>query len=74
MSPKLMADALPIQATMLRSTITAAFARYATESNGCDRAILAMAHGLTLVTRNLKEIEDSAVRCINPFEVRNSRV
>jgi toxin FitB len=31
-------------------------------------AATAEAHGLTLVTRNLKDIERSGVRCINPFE------
>ena len=30
-------------------------------------AATAEAHGLTLVTRNLKEIERSGVRCLNPF-------
>ena len=31
-------------------------------------AATAQAHGLTLVTRNLKDIERSGVRCLNPFE------
>ena len=31
-------------------------------------AATAEAHGLILVTRNLKDIERSGVRCINPFE------
>jgi toxin FitB len=31
-------------------------------------AATAEAHGLTLVTRNLKDIERSGVRCVNPFE------
>src|SRR5215471_2484340 len=31
-------------------------------------AATAAAHGLTLVTRNLKDIERSGVRCLNPFE------
>ena len=31
-------------------------------------AATAEAHGLTLVTRNLKDIERSGVRCLNPFE------
>jgi toxin FitB len=31
-------------------------------------AATAEAYGLTLVTRNLKDIERSGVRCINPFE------
>jgi toxin FitB len=31
-------------------------------------AATAAAHGLILVTRNLKDIERSGVRCINPFE------
>ncbi|MGH7925833.1 MAG: type II toxin-antitoxin system VapC family toxin, partial [Candidatus Binatus sp.] len=31
-------------------------------------AATAEAHGLTLVTRNLKDIERSGVRCINPFQ------
>lgn len=30
-------------------------------------AATAQAHGLTLVTRNLKDIERSGVRCLNPF-------
>jgi toxin FitB len=30
-------------------------------------AATAEAHGLTLVTRNLKDIERSGVRCLNPF-------
>ena len=31
-------------------------------------AATAQAHGLTLVTRNLKGIERSGVRCLNPFK------
>jgi toxin FitB len=31
-------------------------------------AATAEAHGLTLVTRNVKDIERSGVRCLNPFE------
>jgi predicted nucleic acid-binding protein len=31
-------------------------------------AATAEAHGLTLVTRNFKDIERSGVRCLNPFE------
>ncbi len=31
-------------------------------------AATAEAYGLTLVTRNLKDIERSGVRCLNPFE------
>lgn len=31
-------------------------------------AATAEAHGLTLVTRNLKDIERSGVRCLNPFD------
>ncbi len=31
-------------------------------------AATAEAHGLTLVTRNLKDIERTGVRCLNPFE------
>jgi predicted nucleic acid-binding protein len=31
-------------------------------------AATAEAHSLTLVTRNLKDIERSGVRCLNPFE------
>jgi toxin FitB len=31
-------------------------------------AATAEAHGLTLVTRNVKDIERSGVRCVNPFE------
>jgi toxin FitB len=31
-------------------------------------AATAEAHGLTLVTRNLKDIQRSGVRCLNPFE------
>jgi predicted nucleic acid-binding protein len=31
-------------------------------------AATAEAHGLTLATRNLKDIERSGVRCMNPFE------
>ena len=31
-------------------------------------AATAEAHGLTLVTRNLKDIERCGVRCLNPFE------
>jgi toxin FitB len=31
-------------------------------------AATAQAHGLALVTRNLKDIERSGVRCLNPFE------
>ena len=31
-------------------------------------AATAEAHGLTLVTRNLKDMERSGVRCLNPFE------
>jgi toxin FitB len=33
-------------------------------------AATADAHGLTLVTRNIKDIERSGVRCLNPFEPR----
>jgi toxin FitB len=32
-------------------------------------AATAEAHGLTLVTRNLKDLERSGVRCMNPFEL-----
>jgi predicted nucleic acid-binding protein len=35
-------------------------------------AATAQAHGLTLVTRNVKDIERSGVRCLNPFELSNS--
>ena len=35
-------------------------------------AATAEAHGLTLVTRNLKDIERSGVRCLNPFEPARS--
>ncbi|MGA7872409.1 MAG: type II toxin-antitoxin system VapC family toxin [Candidatus Binatus sp.] len=35
-------------------------------------AATAEAHGLTLVTRNLKDIERSGVRCLNPFEPAGS--
>jgi len=31
-------------------------------------AATAQAHGLTLVTRNVKDVERSGVRCLNPFE------
>jgi predicted nucleic acid-binding protein len=31
-------------------------------------AATAEAHGMTLVTRNLKDIERSGARCLNPFE------
>src|SRR5260370_15165262 len=31
-------------------------------------AATAEAHGLTLVMRNLKDVERSGVRCLNPFE------
>jgi predicted nucleic acid-binding protein len=31
-------------------------------------AATAEGHGMTLVTRNLKDIERSGVRCLNPFE------
>jgi toxin FitB len=31
-------------------------------------AATAEAHGLTLVTRNLRDIERSGVRCLNPFD------
>ena len=31
-------------------------------------AATAQAHGLTLVTRNIKDVELSGVRCLNPFE------
>ncbi|HVN88223.1 MAG TPA: type II toxin-antitoxin system VapC family toxin [Candidatus Binataceae bacterium] len=31
-------------------------------------AATAQAHGLTLVTRNVKDIERSGVRCLNPFD------
>jgi predicted nucleic acid-binding protein len=34
----------------------------------CLLAATAEAHGLTLVTRNLKDLERSGVRCMNPFE------
>ncbi len=33
-------------------------------------AATADAHGLTLATRNVKDIERSGVRCMNPFEFR----
>ena len=33
-------------------------------------AATAEAHGLTLATRNVKDIERSGVRCMNPFEFR----
>jgi toxin FitB len=33
-------------------------------------AATAEAHGLTLATRNVKDIERSGVRCLNPFEPR----
>lgn len=32
------------------------------------QAATAEAHGLVLVTRNIKDIERSGVRCLNPFE------
>ena len=35
-------------------------------------AATAEAHGLTVVTRNLKDIERSGVRCLNPFEPAGS--
>ena len=35
-------------------------------------AATAEAHGLILVTRNLKDIERSGVRCLNPFEPAGS--
>jgi predicted nucleic acid-binding protein len=35
-------------------------------------AATAEAHGLTLVTRNLEDIERSGVRCLNPFEPAGS--
>ena len=35
-------------------------------------AATAEAHGMTLVTRNLKDIERSGVRCLNPFEPAGS--
>ncbi len=35
-------------------------------------AATAEAHGLTLVTRNVKDIERTGVRCMNPFEPRES--
>jgi toxin FitB len=35
-------------------------------------AATALAHGLTLVTRNVKDIERSGVRCLNPFEQTDS--
>jgi predicted nucleic acid-binding protein len=35
-------------------------------------AATAEAHGMTLVTRNLKDIERSGVRCLNPFEPSGS--
>lgn len=31
-------------------------------------AATALTHGLTLVTRNIKDVERSGVRCLNPFE------
>ena len=31
-------------------------------------AATAGVHGLTLVTRNIKDVEKSGVRCLNPFE------
>ena len=31
-------------------------------------AATADVHGLTLVTRNIKDVEKSGVRCLNPFE------
>ncbi len=31
-------------------------------------AATALTHGLTLVTRNLNDVERSGVRCLNPFE------
>jgi predicted nucleic acid-binding protein len=31
-------------------------------------AATAQAHGLTLVTRNLKDVERSGICCLNPFE------
>ncbi|HVA77921.1 MAG TPA: type II toxin-antitoxin system VapC family toxin [Candidatus Binataceae bacterium] len=33
-------------------------------------AATAQTHGLTLVTRNLRDIERTGVRCLNPFEVK----
>src|SRR5579862_3123511 len=35
-------------------------------------AATAEAHGMTLVTRNLKDIKRSGVRCLNPFEPAGS--
>ena len=35
-------------------------------------AATAEAHGLTLVTRNVKDVERSGVRCMNPFEGADS--
>ena len=35
-------------------------------------AATAEAHGLTLVTRNLRDIKRSSVRCLNPFEPSGS--
>jgi predicted nucleic acid-binding protein len=35
-------------------------------------AATAEAHGLTLVTRNLKDVEPTGVRCLNPFEPAGS--
>jgi len=36
-------------------------------------AATAEAYGLTLITRNLKDLEGSGVRCMNPFEPRTTR-
>jgi toxin FitB len=35
-------------------------------------AATAEAHDLTLVTRNVKDVERGGVRCMNPFESRKS--
>ncbi len=37
-------------------------------------AATAEAYGLTLITRNVKDIEGSGVRCMNPFDSRKPRV
>jgi toxin FitB len=36
-------------------------------------AATAEAHGLTLITRNVKDIERSGARCMKPFEFRKPR-
>jgi len=36
-------------------------------------AATAEAHGLTLITRNVKDLAGSGVRCMNPFDPRTTR-